>query len=72
MDSVNHARGTHSEVTIWQQNMNRSQMGQHNLISSGKLVHAGINIVALQEPAINFLGKTIVARDLLKYIHYYT
>ena len=63
MDSVSHARGTHSDVTIWQQNVNRSQTGQHDLISSGKLVHRGIDIVALQEPAINFLGKTIAARD---------
>ena len=63
MDSVNHAKGMRSEVTIWQQNVNKSQTGQHNLISSGKLVHAGIDIVALQEPALNFLGKTIAARD---------
>ena len=63
MNSVNHVRGTRSKVTIWQQNVNKSQMGQHDLISSGKLVQAGIDIVVLQEPALNFLGKTIAARD---------
>jgi hypothetical protein len=52
-----------SKLTIWQQNLNKSQTGQHDLISSGKLAYAGIDIVALQEPAINFLDKTIAARD---------
>ena len=63
MDSVNHERGTRSELTIWQQNVNKLQTGQHELISSGKLAYTGIDIVALQEPAINYLGKTIAARD---------
>ena len=63
MDSVNHKRGTCSELTIWQQNVNKSQMVQHDLISSGKLAYVGIDIVALQEPAINYLGKMIAARD---------
>ena len=63
MDSVNHDRGTHSELTIWQQNISKSQTGQHDLISSSKLAHVGIDIVALQEPAMNFLGKTIATRD---------
>ena len=63
MDSLNHERGTRSEITIWQQNVNKSQTGQHDLISSGKLSYAGIDIVALQEPAMNFLGKTIAAKD---------
>ena len=63
MDSVNHEGGTRSEIVIWQQNVNKSQTGQHDLISSGKLAYAGIDIVAIQEPAINYLGKTIAARD---------
>ena len=63
MDSVNHKRGTRSKLTIWQQNINKSQTGQHDLISSGKLAYTGIDIVALQEPAINYLGKTIAVRD---------
>lgn len=52
-----------SELTIWQQNLNRSHTGQHDLISSGKLINAGIDIVALQEPSINYLGMTIASRD---------
>ena len=63
MDSVNHEGGTRSEIVIWQQNVNKSQTGQHDLISSGRLAHVGIDIVALQEPAVNYLGKTIAARD---------
>ena len=56
-------KDTQSELTIWQQNLNKSQTGRHDLISSGKLVHVNINIVAIQEPAMNFLDKTIAARD---------
>jgi hypothetical protein len=43
------------DLTIWQQNLNKSQTGQHDLISSSKLVNAEIDIVALQETSINFL-----------------
>ena len=55
--------GTQSELVIWQQNLNKSQVGQHNIISSSKLVHANIDIIAIQEPALNFKDKTIAARD---------
>ena len=48
-------RGMQSELTIWQQNLNKSQMGQHDLIRSGKLVYTNIDIVAIQKPAMNFL-----------------
>ncbi len=50
-------------INIWQQNINKSPTCQHNLISSGKLLEAEINIVTLQEPAINYFDKTIVSRD---------
>jgi endonuclease/exonuclease/phosphatase family metal-dependent hydrolase/predicted RNA-binding Zn-ribbon protein involved in translation (DUF1610 family) len=63
MDRINDNRGMRSELTIWQQNLNKSQTGQHDLISSGKLMKTGADIAALQEPAINFLGKTIASRD---------
>jgi hypothetical protein len=46
-------------LCIWQQNINKSSTCQHDLISSGKLLEDNINIIALQEPVINFLGKTI-------------
>jgi hypothetical protein len=50
-------------LNIWQQNVNKSPTCQHDLISSGKLIEAEINIVALQEPSINYYGKTIASRD---------
>jgi hypothetical protein len=52
-----------SELTIWQENLNKSQMRQHDLISSSMLVKMGADIATLQEPAIIILGKTIVSRD---------
>ena len=63
MEGISNNRGTRRELTIWQQNLNKSHTGQHNLISSGKLVNTGIDIVALQEPSINFLGKMTASRD---------
>ena len=56
-------RSMQSKLTIWQQNLNKSQMGQHDLIRSGNLAYININIVAIQEPAMNFLDKMIATRD---------
>ena len=50
-------------ITIWQQNVNRSSTCQHDLISSAALARRGIDIVALQEPAISSFGTTIASRD---------
>ena len=50
-------------LTIWQQNVNKSSICQHDLISSARLVKSGIDIVALQEPVINAFGVTVAARD---------
>ena len=50
-------------LTIWQQNLNKSPACQHSLISSGRLAKHNINIIALQEPSINFLNKTIATWD---------
>ncbi len=50
-------------INIWQQNVNKLPTCQHNLISSGKLLEAEINVVTLQEPAVNYFDKTIVSRD---------
>jgi len=50
-------------IKIWQQNVNKSRTCQHNLMSNNHLVREGINIVALQEPAIDPQGFTLVARD---------
>jgi exonuclease III len=50
-------------LNIWQQNVNKSPTCQHDLISSGKLIEAETNIVALQELTINYYGKTIASRE---------
>jgi len=50
-------------LNIWQQNVNKSPTCQHDLISSGKLIEEEVNLIALQEPVINYFGKTIASRD---------
>jgi exonuclease III len=50
-------------LTIWQQNLNKSPTSQHDLISSNELTQIGIDIVVLQEPAINAFNCTIASRD---------
>jgi ribonuclease HI/exonuclease III len=52
-----------SNLKIWQQNVNKSPACQHDLISNKALVIKDISIIALQEPAINFLNLTISAKD---------
>jgi hypothetical protein len=42
---------------------NRSPNCQHGLISSRRLAKHNIDIIALQEPSVNFLSKTIASRD---------
>jgi ribonuclease HI len=51
------------KITIWQQNVNKSSTCQHDLISSARLAKRGIDIIALQEPAINVFGVMVAARD---------
>jgi ribonuclease HI len=53
----------HPNINIWQQNVNKSPTCQHDLISSKSLIDLGINIVALQEPAINHVHMTIATKD---------
>ena len=50
-------------LKIWQQNVNKSGACQHDLLSSARLVKEGIDIITLQEPAINHYGATISARE---------
>lgn len=57
------AAGIFNTLTIWQQNVNKSRTCQHDLISSALLARKGIDIVALQEPAINNFGMSIASRD---------
>ena len=54
---------TPGTFSIWQQNVNKSPICQHDLISSARLARKGIDIVALQEPATNSFGTTIASRD---------
>ena len=51
------------KIAIWQQNINKLRACQHDLISSGKLIEKGINIVALQEPSINTFNNSVASRD---------
>ena len=58
-----HAKKGKSNIIIWQQNINKSRTCQHDLISSGKLIEKGVDVVALQEPSINTFNKTIASKD---------
>jgi hypothetical protein len=51
------------KIIIWQQNVNKLLACQHSLLSSNKLTSMGINIVALQEPAINPYNCTIASKE---------
>ena len=53
----------HAKINIWQQNINKSPTSQHDLISGKSLIDLGANVIALQEPAINYLNKTIATKD---------
>ena len=52
-----------TNLKIWQHNVNKSHACQHNLISSSKLTRWEIDIVALQEPAINGFRQTVASKD---------
>src|SRR5260221_2532102 len=54
---------TTDKLSIWQQNVNKSSSCQHDLLSNNQLNKVGINVIALQEPAINFVNRTIVAKE---------
>ena len=62
-DGTDHFNTGSDIFTIWQQNVNKSPTCQHDLISSATLAKRGIDLVALQEPAINNFGFTVAARD---------
>jgi len=54
---------TTKKLSIWQQNVNKSPSCQHNLISNNHLANMGVDLIALQEPAINHFNYTIATRD---------
>ena len=56
MDQLNYTK-------IWQQNINKSHILQHNLISNNYLVSQEVSILALQEPSIDKDGYTLMLRD---------
>ena len=51
------------KLSIWQQNVNKSPSCQHDIISNIHLTTLGINLIALQEPALSGSGITIAVRD---------
>jgi exonuclease III len=52
-----------NNIKIWQQNVNKSRICQHDLISSMRLIKKQIDIIALQELAISDFAVTITSRD---------
>ena len=50
-------------IVIWQQNVNKSPICQHTLLSNDILVKHDISVVALQEPAINSFNFSITSKD---------
>ena len=62
-DSTDHSTTGPATFTIWQQNVNKSPTCQHDLFSNASLAKRGIDLVALQEPAINRFGASVAARD---------
>ena len=58
--STNRANRT---INIWQQNINKSRICQHDLINSARQIEQDIDIIALQEPAISDFAVTIASRD---------
>ena len=55
--------GLKDKISIWQQNVNKSPVCQHDLLSSNKLASMNIDVIALQEPAIVNANRSIVSRD---------
>ena len=55
--------GVTQNIKIWQQNVNKSHTCQHNLLSNNHLIREEVNIIALQEPAMDSQGYTLAARD---------
>ena len=50
-------------IAVWQQNVNKSRICQHGLVSNNDLIRKGINIIALQEPSIDANGYTLASKD---------
>ena len=51
------------KLAIWQQNINKSPTGQHDLVSNNALALMGIDVIAIQEPSLNALKQTIASKN---------
>ena len=52
-----------TNLIIWQQNVNKSRICQHDLLSSARLIEKQVDIIALQEPSISDFSVTIATKD---------
>jgi endonuclease/exonuclease/phosphatase family metal-dependent hydrolase len=50
-------------IAVWQQNVNKSRICQHGLVSNATLVRKGIDVIAIQEPSIDANGYTLASKD---------
>ena len=55
--------GSTEHLVIWQQNVNKSPICQHTLLSNNILIKLDIDIVALQELSINDFNNSIASKD---------
>jgi hypothetical protein len=51
------------KLSIWQQNVNKLPTCQHDLVSNNELTLMKIDILALQEPAINAFNCSVASRE---------
>ena len=51
------------KIAIWQQNINKSPTGQHDLVSNNALALMGIDIIVLQEPSLNTFKQSITSKN---------
>ena len=52
-----------SKLAIWQQNINKLPTCQHDLVSNNALTLMGIDIIELQEPALNTFKQSIASKN---------
>ena len=52
-----------NRIAVWQQNVNKSRICQHGIVSNSELARTGVSIIALQEPTIDANGYTLASKD---------
>lgn len=50
-------------IAVWQQNVNKLRICQHNILSNNELVTKGISIIVLQKLAIDDNRYTLALKD---------